>query len=266
MQNSKIAWTEHTFNPWIGCQKVSPGCDHCYAERDWDHRYHRVKWGPHGQRKRTTEGTWKGPPRWNREAEETGKRFRVFCASLADWLDNKVPRSWRDDLAQVIHDTPNLDWLMLTKRIENFDKLAPWHRHDVPSHVWIGVTCENQEWFDRRYKHLDDINAIRFISYEPALGPLKIDAARPDWVICGGESGPGARLMKPKWARRLRDECADLGIPFFMKQIGSNHDRWPANIRGKGDDMAEWPEALRVRQFPSGKWSSDDYTLPRATA
>jgi len=266
MENSKIAWTHHSFNPWIGCQHVSPGCDHCYAERDWDHRFHHVKWGPHGPRKRTTDDYWKGPSRWNREAEQTGKRFRVFCASLADWLDNKVPRSWRDDLAQVIHDTPNLDWLMLTKRIENFDKLAPWQRHDVPSHVWIGVTCENQEWFDRRYKHLDDINAIRFISYEPALGPLKIGAARPDWVICGGESGPGARRMKPKWARRLRDECADLGIPFFMKQIGSNHDRWPANIRGKGEDMREWPEDLRLRQFPSGKWSSADYTLPRATA
>jgi protein gp37 len=247
MQNSKIAWTHHTFNPWMGCQHVSPGCDHCYAESQRDHRFHQVQWGPHAQRKRTTEGTWMGPPRWNREAEETGKRFRVFCASLADWLDNKVPRSWRDDLAQVIHDTPNLDWLMLTKRIENFDRLAPWQRHDVPSHVWIGVTCENQEWFDRRYKRLHDINAIRFISYEPALGPLKIGAARPDWVICGGES-------------------ADLGILFFMKQIGSNHDRWPANIRGKGEDMREWPEDLRLRQFPSGKWSSADYTLPRATA
>ena len=251
-ENSKIEWCNHTFNPWIGCQKVSPGCDHCYAERERDHRFHQVKWGPHGPRKRTTDGTWKGPLRWNREAETTGKRFRVFCASLADWLDNKVPVSWRDDLAQLIHDTPHLDWLMLTKRIENFDKLAPWHRHDVPRHVWIGVTCKNQEWFDRRYKHLDDINAITFISYEPALGPLKIGAARPDWVICGGESGPGARRMKPSWVRALRAECADLDIAFFMKQIGSNHHRWP-DIRGKGDDMSEWPKDLRVRQFPSGK-------------
>ena len=253
MENSKIAWTYHSFNPWIGCQKVSPGCDHCYAERDWDHRFHHVKWGPHGQRKQTTDGTWQGPIRWNCEAGITGERFRVFCASVADWLDNKVPRSWRDDLAQVIHDTPNLDWLMLTKRIENFDKLAPWRRYDVPSHVWIGVTCENQEWFDRRYRHLDDIDAIRFISYEPALGPLKIGAARPDWVICGGEFGPGARPMKPKWARRLRDECADLDIAFFLKQIGSDHSRWPADIRGKGDDMGEWPKDLRIRQFPVGR-------------
>jgi protein gp37 len=180
----------------------------------------------------------------------TGKRARVFCASLADWLDNKAPRSWRDDLAHLIHDTPNLDWLLLTKRIENFDKLAPWRRHDVPSHVWIGVTCENQEWFDRRYKHLADVNAITFISYEPALGPLKLGHARPDWMICGGESGPSARRMKPKWVRALRDECANLGIAFFLKQIGSNHDCWPANIRGKGDDIEEWSQDLRVRQFP----------------
>src|SRR5712691_8207073 len=100
-------------------------------------------------------------------------------------------------------------------------------------------------------QYLDDIDAIRFISYEPALGPLKIGAARPDWIICGGESGPGARPMKRKWAQSLRDECADCGIPFFLKQIGSNNHRW-GNIRGKGDDMAEWPKDLRVRQFPSG--------------
>jgi protein gp37 len=247
-ENNKIELCDHTFNPWIGCQKVSPGCDHCYAEAMMDKRYGRVQWGPHGERKRTSQENWKMPLRWAKKAN--GHRPRVFCASLADWLDNKAPRSWRDELAQLIHDTPNLDWLMLTKRIENFDKLAPWRRHDVPSHVWIGVTCENQEWFDRRYKYLDDINAIRFISYEPALGPLKVGAARPDWIICGGESGPGARLMKPKWVRTLRDECANLGIAFFLKQIGSDHSRWPATIRGKGDDMGEWPKELRTRQFP----------------
>jgi protein gp37 len=86
--------------------------------------------------------------------------------------------------------------------------------------------------------------------------PLQPDESIPDWIICGGESGPGARLMKPSWARALRAECADLDIAFFMKQIGSNHHRWP-NIRGKGDDMSEWPEALRVREFPFGKgWSA----------
>jgi protein gp37 len=117
------------------------------------------------------------------------------------------------------------------------------------------VTCEDQQHYERRWGILSRprISAtVKFVSYEPALGPLKLQPGEsvPDWIICGGESGPGARRMKPKWVRRLREECADLGIAFFMKQIGSNHDRWPANIRGKGDDMCEWPEALRVRQFP----------------
>ena len=250
MENSKISWTHHTFNPWMGCQKVSPGCDHCYAEREREHRFHQVKWEPREQRRRTTEGTWMGPPRWNREAEMTGKRFRVFCASLADWLDNKAPRSWRDDLAQLIHDTPNLDWLLLTKRIENFDKLAPWRRHDVPSHVWIGVTCENQGWFDRRYKYLDDIDAIRFISYEPALGPLKIGAARPDWIICGGRVWPRCTpheaKMGPSAARRMRR----FGHPILYEADRQQPRPWP-NISGKGTDMSEWPKDLRIRQFPS---------------
>ena len=96
------------------------------------------------------------------------------------------------------------------------------------------------------------------MSYEPALGPLvklqlQPDASVPDGIICGGESGPGARRMKPAWVRALRDECADRGIAFFMKQIGTNHDRWPQNIRGKGENMSEWPKDLRVRQFPSVK-------------
>jgi len=105
MENSKIEWTDHTFNPWIGCQKVSPGCDHCYAEFLMDHRYGRVKWGPHGERKRTSEANWKLPRRWAKHT--SGHRPRVFCASLADWLDNKVPREWRSDLGHLIEDTPS---------------------------------------------------------------------------------------------------------------------------------------------------------------
>ena len=124
-ENSKIEWCNHTFNPWIGCQKVSPGCDHCYAEAMMDHRYGRVKWGPHGERKRTSPANWKNPLRWAKQAN--GRRPRVFCASLADWLDNRVPRDWRSDLGRLIEATPELDWLLLTKRPENHEKLAPWH-------------------------------------------------------------------------------------------------------------------------------------------
>jgi protein gp37 len=169
--NSKIEWTDHTFNPWIGCQKVSPGCDDCYAEALMDKRYHRVEWGPHGQRQRTSRENWRLRLRWSKQARASGVRKHVFCASLADWLDNQVPQQWRIELGELIAATPELDWLLLTKRIELFDRLAPWSRHAVPNNIWIGITCESQEYFDRRYPLLQDINAIRFISYEPALGP-----------------------------------------------------------------------------------------------
>jgi len=255
-ENSKIEWCDHTFNPWIGCQKVSPGCDHCYAEAMMDKRYGRVKWGPHGERKRTSEDNWKKPLVWAKRAN--GHRSRVFCASLADWLDNRVPREWRSDLGRLIEATPRLDWLLLTKRPENYEKLAPCRLDKIPANVWLGVTCEDQPHYERRWGVLSRprISAtFKFVSYEPALGPLTLQhqpgESVPDWIICGGESGPGARRMKPAWVGALREECADLNIPFFMKQIGSNHDRWPANIRGKGEDMSEWPKDLRVRQFPS---------------
>jgi protein gp37 len=161
----------------------------------------------------------------------------VFCASLADWLDNQVPQQWRLDLAQTIDKTPQLDWLLLTKRIENFDRLAPWPRNQVPENIWIGATCENQEHFDRRWPHLSRIDArVRFVSYEPALGPLTFGNARPDWVICGGENGTGGRMMDPQWARDLRAECAARGTAFFLKQM-----------TGK----APIPADLSVRQFPA---------------
>ena len=258
-ENSKIEWCDHTFNPWIGCQKVSPGCDHCYAEHMADHRFGWVEWGPHGKRKRTSDDNWRKPRRWAKDAN--GHRPRVFCASLADWLDNKAPREWRSDLGRLIRATPELDWLLLTKRPENYEKLAPWDLDKIPPNVWLGVTCEDQPHYERRWAILSRARiraSVKFVSYEPALGPLtklQLEPGRsvPDWIICGGESGTGARRMKPAWVRAVREECAELDIAFFMKQIGSNHDSWPTNIRGKGDDMDDWPEDLRVRQFPSRK-------------
>jgi protein gp37 len=234
-ENSKIEWTDHTFNPWIGCQKVSPGCDRCYAEAMMDHRYGRVKWGPHGERVRTSEANWRKPFQWNKQAKAEGRRYRVFCASLADWLDNKVPTPWREDLAVVIEETPHLDWLLLTKRIENFGKLAPWRNGALPANVWLGATCEDQHHYDRRWPLLRDAGAsVSFISYEPAIGPL-CAWGKPDWVICGGESGAGAREMDAAWAYNLRDQCKASGISFFMKQM-----------TGK----AAIPADLLVREFP----------------
>jgi protein gp37 len=129
MEYSKIEWTDHTFNPWIGCQHVSPGCDHCYAEAMMDKRYGKVEWGTHGERKRTSDANWRQPIKWNAAArkfrKEHGRRPRVFCASLADVFDNKVPSLWREDLFEVIRECRRLDWLLLTKRPQNVLKCCP---------------------------------------------------------------------------------------------------------------------------------------------
>lgn len=234
---TKIEWCDHTFNPWVGCQKVSPGCDHCYAE-GWAKRSGMVQWGPHADRRRTSEANWRKPLKWAKAARGTGKRPRVFCASLADWLDNQVPTEWRIDLAILIEATPELDWLLLTKRPENYSRLAPWPNKPPPN-VWLGFTAENQENFARRYRawfHLKP--TVMFVSYEPALGPLELPIPPIDWIICGGESGSkAARTMDLQWARDVRDFCGEWSIPFFFKQT---------------TNKGPIPDDLLVRQFPPG--------------
>ena len=194
-ENSKIEWTDHTFNPWIGCTKVGPGCDHCYAEKQDNHRQWTPDgWGAGKPRKRTSEANWRKPLQWNKQAEQEGKRYRVFCASLADWLDNEVPIEWLIDLLDLIHKTPNLDWLLLTKRIGNFiPRLIRAADHgciqgnDVlwidgwregrysPDNIWLGSTMVNQDEYDRDAKKLTSIPAkVHFISYEPALGAIDL--------------------------------------------------------------------------------------------
>lgn len=252
MENSSIEWTDHTFNPWIGCQHVSPGCDHCYAEvYNTRYKWNGGEWGPKAPRKRTSDVNWCKPLSWNSKAEIANRaakrkgraivRPKVFCASMADWLDNKAPNEWRSDLADLIVRTPNLDWLLLTKRIENYEKRAPWKATEIPSNVWLGVTAEDQEHYEGRWPILSSFPATaHFISYEPALGSLSLLATSagslPDWVICGGENGPHARHMKPRWARRLAKECDELGIAFFMKQMTKKQPI---------------PEELLIREFPT---------------
>jgi protein gp37 len=318
-ENSAIEWTDHTFNPWRGCTKVSPGCANCYAEA-------LSKRTGHGEyrrgvpRERMSVDYWKQPLRWNREAAKTlfclpcvterfgearynaalggsygncqgcGKpknlrefpvyRPRVFCASLADWLDDEVPIEWLADLLNLIHATQNLDWLLLTKRPQNWrDRcgkalmwmsetkhipiaaigwLQNWVLNGVaPTNVWAGTTVENQKAADSRIPDLLEIPAqTSFLSMEPLLGPVDLTNVGPGarngsgefccnpllgeypyyresdgepcvhygsqihWVICGGESGPKSRPMHPDWARSLRDQCQNAGVPFFFKQWG----------------------------------------------
>jgi protein gp37 len=257
MENSKIQWCDHTFNPWVGCTRVSPGCVNCYAETLMDKRRHRVKWGKGQVRSRTK--TWGGPEKWNRDAgwvlEGAGpngtRRPRVFCASLADYLDDEVPEAWRDELFGLIESCKNLDWLLLTKRPENAFDLWPdgWLVNGAPENVWAGVSVESQEWADRRRPFFDALPcAVKFVSYEPALGPVDWSGWEfLSWVIVGGESGPGARRFESAWARETLDWCRANGTAFFMKQKGGNSD---VACRGKGDDPQEWPEWCRVREFP----------------
>ena len=228
MENSRIEWTDHTFNPWIGCQHVSPGCKHCYAETLMDHRYGKVEWGPHGERKRTSEANWKKPVKWNAEARafkrEHGRRPRVFCASLADVFDNQVDPAWREDLFALIRKCKRLDWLILTKRPQNIVKMLPsdWGR-GYPN-VWLGMTAENQVYFDQRWGILQNIPAwIKFVSYEPALGPLRLPKTGPlpAWLISGGESGGGARPLDPQWISDVIDDCHRRGVAPFHKQWGT---------------------------------------------
>jgi protein gp37 len=227
---TSISWTDHTFNPWIGCTKVSPACDHCYAERDNGRRGWVAGWGPGVPRRRTK--TWGDPLKWNRRAEVTGYRPRVFCASLADVFDNEVNPSWRADLWALIKATPNLHWMLLTKRIGNAPKMLP---PDWPyPHVGLMSTLESQDVFDRDWPKLERIPAAwRGVSAEPLLSPIAIGTARPDWIIVGGESGPVRRDLPAAWVRDIRDQCAAAGIPFHFKQWSGLRSKNGCEIDGR---------------------------------
>jgi protein gp37 len=290
--DTKIEWADHTFNPWIGCTKVGPGCDHCYAEARMDTRYHKVRWGAGEPRRRTSEHNWKLPPSWNRRAEAEGVRRRVFCASLADVFDNEVDPQWRAELFALIERTQSLDWLLLTKRIGNAKAMLPQRvlnyvtgqtEPATPCNVWLGATVVNQEEADRDIpKLLATPAAVRFLSVEPILSDIRlgqflqrspsaafasgrvtpempawtrIGSTAIDWVIVGGESGPKARPTTIGHIRSVVQQCKSASVPVFVKQLGAR----PVNREGvphplthaKGGAIEEWPEDLRVREFPS---------------
>lgn len=233
-KNSHIEWTHHTFNPWWGCSKVSPACDNCYAEL-WAKRMGHQLWGNHSPRRFFGNAHWRDPIAWNEEALASGRRERVFCASMADVFERRSDLNVeRSKLWALIENTPNLDWLLLTKRPQNIAKIAPW-RSEWPANVWIGTTVENQISAEKRLPFLLRIPAaVRFLSCEPLLGPLILrewfrkDGFHPiDWIIAGGESGPGCRPMHPDWVRSLLIQCQSFAVPFHFKQWG----QWvPANL------------------------------------
>ena len=224
--NSTIEWTMHTFNPWWRCTKVSPACDNCYAEHLARRRGFRV-WGPDAPMRQLSDAHWHQPIKWNDRAAHAAERPRVFCASMADVFEGRPDQApLRDRLWKLVGETPNLDWLLLTKRPAKIAQLVPW-REGWPPNVWIGTTVENQEWADKRLPHLLALPAlVRFVSVEPQLGPVDLrsylqGARRIDWVIVGGESGAAARPMNVSWARAVRDQCVAAGVPLHFKQWGT---------------------------------------------
>lgn len=226
-ENSKIEWTDHTFNPWIGCTKVSPACDNCYAEGLMDTRYGRVRWGAGEDRSRTAASTWRQPRKWDKQAAVTGDRPFVFCASLADVFDNEVDELWRRDLFGLIEATPHLVWLLLTKRVGNVLRMTDPARGNplLPRNVAVGATMASQEEYDRDRMKLAEVKRVceplfTFGSFEPLLGPIVLDRNAPDWIIVGGESGPNARPMNLDWARDLKRQSAAFNRIFNFKQVG----------------------------------------------
>lgn len=328
-ENTKIEWADASWSPWRGCTKVSAGCANCYAET-LSKRNPAVlgQWGK--GKPRVLAKNWNDPVKWNKkEAAKTvtheefvnAQRPRVF-PSLCDWLDDEVPIEWLARFLQLIHDTPNLDWLLLTKRPENWYRriyntllhvegitdpnlteddpqtpvgsmLNDWLRMDdsnAPRNVWIGTSVEDQANTDRRIPAMLKTPArVRFLSVEPMLGPvdLPLKCSRDhngdgdcywhpngcpliDWLIVGGESGPGARPCNLDWIRSVVKQCAAAGVACFVKQFGANPvgrwtaspdkaglgEGWPAGLKiahPKGGDPSEWPEDIRVRQMPEVK-------------
>jgi protein gp37 len=260
-KDSGIQWTHHTFNPWWGCEKVSPGCTNCYAAA-FDKRVGGMNWGKAAPRRFFGEKHWNNPRIWDAAAAKAGERHRVFCASMADVFEDRPDLvDHRVRLFNLIQVTPNLDWLLLTKRPENVVRMLGECRYRVEggirstlglvpmTNVWLGTTVENQEQAERRIPELLWIPAaVRFLSMEPLLGPVDLtalgvggqegltdaltgvrersgsireDGDAIDWVIVGGESGPKARPFDLAWARFIRDQCEVVGVACFVKQLGA---------------------------------------------
>lgn len=282
MEGTNISWAQDTFNPLEGCEKVSTGCANCYAEAR-DNRFHEGKhWGPNSSRLEHTDAYWQQPLKWNKEAALSGARRRVFCASLSDWLeDHPTWRKARVRLLETIAATPNLEWLLLTKRPENWKYLMEiiqaeaiatvdghppygiahdvamlWEAKDCPpANIRFGITVENQAMAQRRIPLLWKIPAKRFLSMEPLLERVNLGfgLGLVGEVIVGGESGPNARPMALEWAIDLREQCRLAGVPFHFKQMGARPTLggkpYPISD-AKGGVWDEFPPELQVRELP----------------
>ena len=275
--STKIEWTERTWNPVTGCTKVSPGCDHCYAE-GIARRFAGGKAFPNGFDVTLHPERLDAPLRWRKPA-------RVFVNSMSDLFHDDVPDEFIAHVWATMALTPQHTYQVLTKRHGRMRSLlVNWRDNGfgdaiaaamfaLPGpgriiqwplpNVWLGVSVEDQKRAELRIPALlDTPAAVRFLSCEPLLGPVDLKpwmvfsettltmelAHRLQWVIVGGESGPGARPMGLDWAQYLVGQCQRTGVPVFVKQLGSAHGP------SKGGDMDTWPESLRVREYPESEF------------
>jgi protein gp37 len=259
-EETSIAWTDHTFNPFIGCTKVSPGCDNCYAET-LNHRWGHDNWGKGKVRRLTSDSNWREPLRWDRVAAKAAVRANVFCGSLCDVMDDEAPAGARDRLWELIDSTPNLFWQLLTKRPQRYMRYLP-EKGFKHGNVILMTTVESQEFYEPRIKALNNARQLMDmrtdlngggggpmqigVSYEPALGPLSLRdyfGMRPHWLIFGGETGAGRRPMEMDWFTNIKRECEEYGIRFFAKQFSAQTPKQAAALI---------PAEMLVRQFPEG--------------
>lgn len=247
-KDSKIGWTHHTFNIVWGCVKVSEECDLCYAET-FSRRVGLKVWGPPKttERRVLSDKYWTQPLSWDRMARDLGERHRVFCSSMADvFEDHPTVETQRSRLWTLIELTPNLDWLLLTKRPQNIMAMMPYYwRTVMPANVWAGITAGNQRRFDERWPHLREVPArVRFVSFEPLLGQVNLPPevrGRLAWGIVGGETGPDGvrRELDIDHACQLLGQIHGIGAAAFLKQ---DSGRNPGNQGRFSDEMWAFKE------------------------
>lgn len=253
-----IPWCHHTFNMVWGCTKVDRGCANCYAEA-WATRWGFNVWGPKTKYREFDDRHWNEPKRWNHDASAVRERRRVFGGSMCDPFDRDIPLHIRIRFWELIRVCTNLDWLLLTKRPENIAEMLPADWEHGWSNVWILASAHDQKSLAERTRIIDEVPAIvKGISLEPLVGddvdlrPLNLSGAFPpwNWLIVGGESGPGAARYPLVAATRVIDQAKRLKIPVFHKQFGSVLAKEYGWKDAKGENMAEWPEKYRRREFP----------------
>jgi protein gp37 len=251
-----ISWTDSTFNAWWGCTEVSPACDNCYA-REVAARFWPKEnlWSKDGPRRFFPEKHWRQLFAWDDTAFRRDVKRKVFVNSMADLFEDRRDLDvWREKLFGMVSRTPALIYQLLTKRADCIERLAPkeWLEKGWPSNVWMGVTAENQRRWDERVPILRKLGAkVKWVSAEPLLGDLVDDYKGIDWVVVGGESGPGARRMDPSWASNILVRCTSAGTKYFMKQKGAVLAAELGCKEKSGKNPAEWPAWMRVQEFPA---------------